>query len=378
MPLVNSTPYASIADDKASRLHYTRLMQDRKTVLDLPARLVFSEKGRKVFMAEGRIPASLAPLGANSRDSGTGYGVLLDTLVPASIQRFLISGYISRLELYRNEFSTCRLELIDLSKLMVYGMFYRQCDAVLFSRILASAPIKRWNISSPAYAIDGNSRLNEKYLKSFIVGNDAKIVEIRDDLLAPFRSSIRGNSNLSSDEIRIQLLLCEKYLQKLRPIIWFLLTKFHGAEGYEALGRAVRLTIAEYMDKSRIAEYAALMIAELAIHAGKRERLRGERFVLSWDTGDGYPSATEAGYLGMTLRAERSEPEGMTEISLFDFYHDSSIRPNQADKGSDAQLGPYYLGHLNEVCAKVGVGFETSVRVCESTDASAVSLSFRL
>jgi len=353
-------------------------MQDRKTVLDLPARLVFSEKGRKVFTAGGKSPARFVPVLSNSSKSRTEYGVMIDTLVPASIQRFLIAGYIATLELDRCEFSSCRQELIDLSKLMVYGLLYRQCDAVLFSRILSSAPIKRWNALSPAYVIDGNSRLNEKYLKSYILGNDAKIGEIREELLGPFRSSIRGNSNLSPDEIRIQLLLCEKFLQKLRPISWFILTKFHGVKGYETLGRAVRLTIAEYMDKSRIAEYAALMITELAVHAGKGERLGGERFVLSWNTGDGYPSPADAGYLGMTLRDTGSKSEGMTEISLFDFYQDSSVRPDQTDKGSDTQLGLYYLEHLNEVCAKVGVGFETSVCMAESTDASAVSLSFRL
>ncbi len=353
-------------------------MQDRRTVLDLSARLVFSEKGRKVFTAGGKTPVMFASVGSKTRDAGTEYGVLLDTLVPASIQRFLISGYISKLELGRSDFSACRQELIDLSKLMVYGTLYRQCDEVLFSRILASAPIKRWNGSSPEYAIDGNSRLNEKYLKSYILGNDAKIAEIRDELLAPFRSSIQGNSNLSPDEIRIQLLLCEKYLQKFRPISWFILTKFHGSEGYEALGRAVRLTVTEYMEKSRIAEYAALMITELAIYASKGEYLRGKPLFLSWDTGDGYLSPTEPGYLGMSLHDSRSEPEGSTEISLSDFLRDSSIHSNQPETGTIAQLGPYYLGHLNEVCSKVGVGFETRVRMNASSDAMALSLSFRL
>jgi hypothetical protein len=353
-------------------------MQDRKTVLDLPARLVFSEKGRKVFSAGGKIPTKFVPVGSNPGEAKTEYGVLLDTLVPASIQRFLIAGYIATLELDRNDFRSCRQELIDLSKLLVYGMLYRQCDAVLCSRMLASAPIKRWNASSPRYAIDSDSRFNEKYLKSYILGNDTEISGIREELLEPFRSSIRSNSNLSPDEIRIQLLLCEKFLQKLRPLSWFLLTKFHRSEGYAALGRAVRLTIAEYMDKSRIAEYAALMIAELAVNAGKKERLQGDHFLLSWDTGDGPLSIKDTGYLGITLCDGRHRPEGKTEISLFDFYQDSSIRQDQTDKGSDTQLGPYYLGHLNEACAKVGIGFETSVCMAESTKVSAVSLSFRL
>ena len=55
---------------------------------------------------------------------------------------------------------------MDLSKLVVYSVLYRQYDAYIFSRVLASDVIKKWNRLNPANIIDDKTRINDSLFSS--------------------------------------------------------------------------------------------------------------------------------------------------------------------------------------------------------------------
>ncbi|GAB1484452.1 hypothetical protein MASR2M78_32700 [Treponema sp.] len=379
----------------------------KKTVLDLPLKVVLTEEGTTVFIRQNKKLAKF-----RLADNVEEYGLLLDKFVPSAIQRLLLIDYISKIEISRAEFVSCRQEVMDLSKLIVYGLLYRQYDANLFAQVLSSDLIKRWNRANPASIIDDKTKFNDGFLQGFLKDRSQSVSEIREEILGPLRAVITRNANLLPDEKNIQLFLSEKFLQNLRPVTWFILTKFRGVEGYDAIARDIRASLAQYMEKSRIAEYVALMIIELAVHSENsnirreaalmfpsnseaaifdptlRSRVvaelqnKGEIVYLSWKIGGTSTSIGTQGKLQVTLyNKEREYRETKDNIdskksadlkkkSLSDFYREIPAGETNTD------LGLYYLSYLSEACEKVGIKFESLVSQIKVSDTTVITLTF--
>jgi len=383
--------------------------QGKKTVLDLPLKVVLTEEGTTVFIRQNKKLTKF-----RLADNVEEYGLLLDKFVPSAIQRLLLIDYVSKIEISRAEFVSCRQEVMDLSKLIVYGLLYRQHDSSLFAQVLSSDLIKRWNRSNPASIIDEKTHFNDGFLQGFLKERAQTVAEIREELLSPLRAVITRNANLLPDEKNIQLFLSEKFLNNLRPVTWFILTKFRGVEGYDDISRDLRASLALYMEKARIAEYVALMIIELAVHSEnaniRREAAlmfpgsndpnavifdpnlrgkvvselqhKGEIVYLSWKIGGTSSSIGTQGKLQVTLyNKEREYRETKDSIdskrsadlkkkSLSDFYREIPVGE------TDTELGLYYLSYLSEACEKVGIKFESLVSQIKASDTTVISLTF--
>ena len=385
--------------------------QERKTVLELPLKLVLTEEGSTVFIRQNKKLTKL-----KLADNVEEYGLALDKFVPPSLQRMLLIDYISKIEISRVEFVSRRQEVMDLSKLIVYGLLYRQFNSDIFSLVLASEMIKRWNRANPQSIIDEKTRFNEGFLQNFLKERERTVLEVREELLAPLRVVITQNSNLLPDEKNVQLFLSEKFLYNLRPVVWFILVKFRSLEGYDSLLKDIRSWLSKYMEKARIAEYVALMIIELAVHAENtnlkreaahlyrgpmdansvlfepkiRQRVieelekKGEAVYLSWKIGGTSSSIGTQGKLQITLynrdeeyreikdNIDSKKQADLKKKSLFDFYKELP------QGGGDMDLGLYYLSYLNEACEKVGIKFESLVSQIKESDTTVISLSFNL
>jgi hypothetical protein len=305
---------------------------------------------------------------------------------------------------------------MDLSKLVVYSMLYRQYDAYIFARVLSSDVIKKWNRLNPANIIDDKTKINDAYLQNVLKEKEKLLLEIKQEILSPMYSYISKNSSLLPEEKNVQLLLSEKFLNNLRPFTWFIVAKFKGSEGYDQLVKDVRTSLAEYMEKSKIAEYVSLMIIELAMNAEnsnlKREakavfkgtvdmnavlfdpnvrrqvidslERKGELVYLSWKIGSRGATVGMQGRLQITLYNKESEYHTVKEIfedrksadlkkkSLQDFYR-------QLPEGeANTELGLYYLSYLSEACDKVNVKFESLVNQMAGSDLTVITLALNL
>jgi len=387
-------------------------MQERKTVLDLPLKVVLTEEGTSFFMKKGK---SLKKF--RLADNVEEYGIVLDTFSPASIQRMMLIDYISKVEISKSEFMSSRQEIMDLSKLVVYSMLYRQYDSYIFTRVLSSDVIKKWNRLNPANIIDDKTKINDSYLQSVLKEKEKELVAIKQEILSPMYSYISRNASLLAEEKNVQLLLSEKFLTNLRPFTWFIIAKFKGSDGYDLLLKDIRTSLQEYMEKSKIAEYVSLMIMELAMNAEnsnlKREakslfkgaidmnavlfdpnvrrqvleslERRDELVYLSWKMGSRNASSIGTqGRLQITLFNKESEYQYMKETfderksadlkkkSLQDFYR---ALPNS---DANAELGLYYLSYLSEACEKVNVKFESLVNQIPGSELTVITLSLSL
>jgi hypothetical protein len=382
-------------------------MQERKSIIDLPIKLVLTEEGTSFFIRKGKNLKKF-----KLADNVEEYGIVLDTFTPASLQRMMLVDYISKVEISKSEFMSARQEVMDISKLVVYSTLYRQYDAHIFARVLASDVIKKWNRLNPANIIDDKTHINDSFLQSVLKDKAKDLEEIKKEILSPMRAYISKNSALLPEEKNIQLLLSEKFLENLRPFTWFIVAKFKGSDGYEQLVKDLRTSLAEYMEKSKIAEYVSLMIMELAMNAEnnnlKREakaifkgavdmnavlfdpnirrqvidslERRGELVYLSWKIGSRGASVGMQGRLQFTLYNKESEYQAVKETfderknadlkkkSLQDFYK------QLPESEANTELGLYYLSYLSEACEKVNVKFESLVNQMPGSDLTVISL----
>ncbi|HET7839430.1 MAG TPA: hypothetical protein VFL04_06690 [Rectinemataceae bacterium] len=386
-------------------------MQERKSVIDLPVKLVLTEEGTTFFIRKGKNLKKF-----KLADNVEEYGIILDSFTPASLQRMILVDYISKVEISKSELMSARQDIMDLSKLVVYSMLYRQYDSYIFARILASDVIKKWNRLNPANIIDDKTRINDSFLQTVLKDKARDLLDIKQQILAPMYAYINKNSALLPEEKNIQLLLSEKFLNNLRPFTWFIVTKFKGADGYEQLVKDLRTALAEYMEKSKIAEYVSLMIMELAMNAEnsnlKREAKlifkgavdmnavlfdpnirrqvieslenKGELVYLSWRLGSRGVSVGTQGRLQITLYNKESEYQAVKEAfddrknvdlkkkSLQDFYK------QLPESEANTELGLYYLSYLSEACEKVNVKFESLVNQMPGSDLTVITLGLYL
>ncbi|HPE36225.1 MAG TPA: hypothetical protein PK625_03685, partial [Spirochaetales bacterium] len=325
--------------------------QERKAIIELPVKVILTEVGTTFFINNKKNLRKF-----KLADNVEEYGILMDRFTPGSLQRMMLIDYVSKVEISNSEFVTIRQEVMDISKLITYSMLYRQYDGYIFQRVLASEVIRNWNRKNPANIIDDKTKTNEAFLQNILKEKEKDIAEIKQSILAPMYAFISKNSSLLPEEKNIQLLLSEKFLNNLRPFIWFIVTKFKGSDGYEALIKDIRTSLAEYMEKAKIAEYVALNIMELATNAEnsnlKREakaifkgavdmnsvlfdpnvrrqvieslKRKGELVYVSWKLGSRGASIGTQGKLQVTIFNKESEYEKMKEA--FDEKKSADLR----------------------------------------------------
>lgn len=208
--------------------------------------------------------------------------------------------------------------------------------------------------------------------------------------------------------------MTEKFLNRLSLMNWYIITKFYKTEGFSQMLTALRQSLANYMDKSKVAEYISVMVMELALNCENtnmrkeaRQLYRGvengdsliydpdirakiikemeakhEVVFVSWKLGGGATAIGKQGRLQITLYNKDDEFQEMKENieskmsadlnkrSLIDFYRQMP----DGEEGTD--LGLYYLSYLDDACKKVNVKFESLVNQFTSTDLTVINLIF--
>jgi hypothetical protein len=387
-------------------------VKDKKRVFELPLKFVLTEEGSSIFIRQKRKLVRL-----KMGDTSEEYGLSLDKTGAASLQRMLLVDYISKVEISEVDPVACRGEIIDFSKLLVYGLIYRQFSLVSFAQLLASEPIKRWNRANPFNIIDEKTQFKEGFLQSFLREHAQEVAGLRQELLQPLHASIAKNDKFLAEEKNIQIFLSEKFIEMMNSAIWFLLLRFRDTREFASLLTEIRMCLIEYMEKTKIAEYVALMIIELAVNIENLNILREAKLLykntnmdinsilldpklrtpvieelrrknslvtFSWKFGGTSSSIGTRGRFQVTLYDKETNYKEIRESidatksadvnrkNLSDFYRDLS------KSGADSELGMYYLSYLNEACEQVGIRFESMVNQVQNTDVTVTTLSFYL
>jgi len=309
-----------------------------------------------------------------------------------------------------------RQEVMDLSKLITYGAMYRRFDEIVFTKTIESDLIKRWNRQNPGGIIDRKTSISETYLQTVLEKNKGLIQSIKQEMLRPIYERVKDSDELLPEEKNVQLFLGERYLNNLRPLTWFILSRFKDSDEYLELLNQIEITLGEFMEKSKIAEYLSLMIMELAINAENvnmqsfaKTRYKGtldpmtvtydpeirkmlveemndrKQYVyLSWKVGTDSKAIQarsklsvkiynkESGFTELKKNIDDSKNANIKQKSLMDFYKEGD------DTAGNSELGLFYLSYLSEECSKVGIHFESLVNQIRENNLTVITLNLMI
>ena len=385
------------------------MAQEKEFLLDIPLKLILTDEGTSHFISNQKklMRIKLA-------DNRERFGISLNNFSPLSVQNMIMLGYIKNIEISMPEFVTRRQEVMDLSKVVVYSLMYKQFNHEVFNKIVACECVRKYNRSNPTQILDEQTQISDKDLMRLMPNASVKIKKAKKDILDPIWKEIMLNQRYSPEERNLYLLMTEKFLDRMSMISWFIITKFAKDEGFWQLEKELRLKLMEYMEKSQLAEYISLMLMELALNnenanlrtkakqmfgalvdnyesllRDPKERIRvinqlvkdNELVYISWQIGgNSTASVGNRGKLEIAIYNKAGEFQEVKESieaamvsnlrrkSLVEFY-----KGMPEDDSMD--LGLNYLTYVDEACKKVGVRFESMVNQF-SNDLTAIKLNF--
>ena len=382
---------------------------DKKFLLELPLKVILTEDGASNFISHNK-----KLLRFRLADNLDEYGISLNEFSPQSIQNMILLDYISKIEISMSEFVSSRQEVMDLSKVIVFSLLYKQFDREVYNALIQCECVRKHNRTNPSHLIDNKTKMSDRQLRSTLSSKEAVIQSTRKTILDPIWNSILSNKDYSAEEKNVYLLMSEKFLNRLGLMNWYIITTFHKNEGANEMFIAIRNLLNSYMEKSKVAEYISVMVMELAlnnentnIRKEARKMYHGiddidalvfdpeirakivqelqrkhELVFLSWKLGGGASSIGKQGRLSITLynkddefqevkeNIETAKSSNTAKKTLIDFYRELP----EGQEGTD--LGLYYLSYLDDACKKVNVKFESLVNQYSASDLTVINLNF--
>mgnify|MGYP003478534356 FL=1 len=382
---------------------------DKKFIIQLPLKVILTEDGASNFISHNK-----KLLRFRLADNVDEYGISLNKFSPQSIQSMILLDYISKIEISMSEFVSSRQEVMDLSKVVVYSLLYKQFDRDVYNALIQCECVRKHNRQNPSHLIDEKTKMSERQLRTILQNKENIIQQTRKVILDPIWKSIMQNKDYSDEERNIFLLMSEKFMNRLGLMNWYIITLFCKSDGANEMFIALRNLLSSYMEKSKVAEYISVMVMELALNNEntnirkearsmyngiedidslifdpevrakivKELQRKHELVFLSWKLGGGSSSIGKQGRLSITLynkddefqevkeNIDNAKSSNTAKKTLIDFYRELP----DGQEGTD--LGLYYLSYLDDACKKVNVKFESLVNQFSASDLTVITLNF--
>ena len=183
---------------------------DKKFILELPLKVVLTEDGASNFISHNK-----KLLRFKLADNVEEYGISLNKFSPQSIQSMILVDYISKIEISMSEFVSSRQEVMDLSKVIVFSILYKQFDRDVYAALIQCECVRKHNRANPTHLIDERTQMSERQLRTILSNKENIIQTTRRQILEPVWKSVMGNEEFSSEEKNIYLLMSEKFMNRL-------------------------------------------------------------------------------------------------------------------------------------------------------------------
>ena len=376
--------------------------------INLPLIITFTEEGVSFFRSHNKklIKKKLS-------NNTFAYGMSLEEFSASSIQNMIVADYVSRIELSRTAFTAKRSEIMDISKLIFYGILYRRFNKSITKRFLESLFVKNWNRSNPKNILDVNSISNNSPINNIPSLNKEIIISIKHEIVNSALSILPGLQELTPEEVIKIKQTGLKFLDNLNSFLWYILSVSQGSNDYAQLQKDTIIILKQYLEKSKIAEYLSLMIMEFAINAeisqlkklskqlykdkidfGRiihnttiRNELikflesRNEFLTLSWkikgtSTSIGTDNKLQImiynkdhEYNKLRQKIADQKTTDINKKSLIDFYQEESEDEFNSD------LGLHYLSYMQEACREQQIYFDSHMDQVADSDLNIITLS---
>ena len=130
------------------------MAEKKKFILDLPLKVILTEEGASYFISNKK-----KLLRIKLADNVEEYGISMDQVSPMSVQNMILLDYISKIEISMPEFVTRRQEVMDLSKVIVFSILYKQFDREIFNQLIQCEVVRHHNRANPSQLIDEKTNI---------------------------------------------------------------------------------------------------------------------------------------------------------------------------------------------------------------------------
>src|SRR5690554_1983962 len=162
----------------------------KKPLLDLPIKVILTEEGASHFISKKK-----KLLRFRLADNLEEYGIKFNSFAPISLQQMILVDYISKIEISMPEFVSSRQEIMDLSKLVVFSVLYKQFDRQILSSMLETDCIRRHNRANPSQLLDGKTQISDSILRSRLSGQEKTIAAAQKKILEPVCATVMNNKD---------------------------------------------------------------------------------------------------------------------------------------------------------------------------------------
>ncbi|SRR6056297_268535 len=383
--------------------------EKKSSIIELPVLLTLTDEGEYFFNQRHRTSEYMK--GRSQVDPGA---LELHTYSAKTLQRLVFAGYISRLEVSRSDFTSKRTEIMDLAKLIAYGVLFKEYSVKLAKALKETPLIVQWNRKNPAKALNTHTIMQN----SKAAGQEKQFEKVKSVLQEGIKEIFTIHSaeigELSQEEEKLLHFKAENFLEQLNPVIWALLARERGTPGFRNTIQVCEDVVWSYLAKTNIADYLSLLVLELATLSEKslmqkavdtylqgkvdiahfmknrEDRVKvletmeahNEKSTISWRIQGRHGTITETNpfqimFFNRSVKTDsvRREIEDKKHIEtqgkdLSEFYEQLSM-------GEEDQLGMYYLTYLQEECRRQGTLFDSYVNRVEQHDLSFITLAMR-
>ncbi len=386
------------------------MIRDNKSpIIQLPLHLTLTDEGEYFFNQRHRTAEYMK--GQGQVDSGS---LVLQTYSAKTLQRLVFAGYISRLEVARSDFTSKRSEIMDLAKLIAYGVLFKEYSVKLAKAMQEVPVVVQWNRKNPARALNTHTLLqsqksdkqNQQFEKVLAV-----FTRVIEEIFSLHSSEV---VSMSEEEHKLLRLKAENFLEQLNPIFWVLLARERGNANFTRTIKAFEGVVWSYLAKTNIADYLSLLVLELATLSekslmqkavdtylkgrvdldhflkNKEDRIKvletmeahNERATISWRIQGRHGTMTETNpfqiiFFNRSVKADSVRREIEDKKHLETQGKDLSEFYSQLPGGQEDELGMYYLTYLQEECRRQGTLFNSYVNYIEQHDLSFITLAMR-
>ena len=89
-----------------------------------------------------------------------------------------------------SEFVSVRQEVMDLAKVVVYSILYKQFDRQVFADVIKCDCVRKHNRTNPSELIDERTKIEDKQLRAMISKKEVIIRQAKKEILDPVWKSI--------------------------------------------------------------------------------------------------------------------------------------------------------------------------------------------
>ena len=342
----------------------------REKLIATPIRLIFSADGINYFMRKNQ-KLNRFKLSNDTEE----LGIELVKFSPPTVQKMLLLGYLSVVDMTIEDVRKVRKDVIDVAKLISFGMFYLQFDMDVWAEIAKSDLIRKWNRRNPRNPIDRESPINAPFLQTAIDSRLDALSIIRQRILQPVFARIRKDGSVPAQEMAMQVFLANKFLDNLAPLSWLILSTNGLTDSNSEMYGRISGLLHIMMERSRVCEYIAMLIIELIM------------FLENSAKGAIKAEATGEGGLSVLwkIRPRRNFPNDRSRFTIVicdrkavhrelgaKIYARANFQVNKKSlnelyeeaeglDGEKLSLGLYYIAYLKEACNRLDIGFDSFV-----------------